>query len=298
MSWAGRSSHCDTTDADHNRKKTLMLVTNNYEVLPRSPIPALLIFNACLYSFIAALNMFLVWLSPMSLYVFLSYLLVGLAAKYFYFALEVSRRQRRGPTLSLSNQAVALSPMTAPINQITADNILLFSLFPVSLISVALTRTLLASSPSTSLTTALDVVCVALGAACAVSAVVIHRGTAYRLNTIHRGPILTLTPTHLEFHPLLEAEPIRIPWDRMPYLAGIDLVTVKRDSTKKARITTTGNPVPTTIDITCLDLTYEQLQRVIGCFACRPQYRGALATDGGVTLVRALINDNPSLWPR
>lgn len=84
----------------------------------------------------------------------------------------------------------------------------------------------------------------------------------------------------------------------MPYLAGIDLVTVKRDSTKKARITTTGNPAPTTIDITCLDLTYQQLQRLIGCFACRPQYRGALATDGGATLVRALIDDNPAGWPR
>ena len=31
---------------------------------------------------------------------------------------------------------------------------------------------------------------------------------------------------------------------------------------------------------------------------CRPQYRGALATDGGLTLVRALINDNPANWPR
>ena len=60
-------------------------------------------------------------------------------------------------------------------------------------------------------------------------------------------------------------------WDRMRYLAGIDFVTVKRDSTKKARITTTGNPVPTTIDITCLELTDEQVQRLIGCFAGRPQ---------------------------
>ena len=90
---------------------------------------------------------------------------------------------------------------------------------------------------------------------------------------------------------------VTIAWDRMPYLAGIDLVTVKRDSTKKARITTTGSPAPTTIDITCLDLTPAQLQRLIGCFACRPQYRGVLATDGGVTLVRALIDDKPAGWP-
>ena len=297
MTWAGRSSHCDTTDTDHNRKKTLMLVTNKYEVLPRSPIPALLVFNACVYSFIAALNMFLVWLSPISLYVFLSYLLVGMAATRIYFALEVSRRQRRGPTLSLSNQAVTVSPMTAPIYLITAETILLFSLFPVSLISVALTRTLLASSPSTSLTAAFDVVCVALGAACAVSAVVMRRGTAYRLNTIHRGPILTLSPTHLEFHPLLSPTPIRIPWDQAPSIATVEYPTVKRDVVKIAHVITTASPTPTLIDITCLDLTPAQLQRTIGCFACRPQYRGALATDGGVTLVRALIDDNPANWP-
>ena len=77
----------------------------------------------------------------------------------------------------------------------------------------------------------------------------------------------------------------------------IDCPVVNRDTTKRARITTTGSQTPTTIDITCLDLTYAQLQRLIGCFACRPQYRGVLATDGGVTLVRALIDNKPTGWP-
>ena len=72
---------------------------------------------------------------------------------------------------------------------------------------------------------------------------------------------------------------------------------VKRDTTKRAHITTTGSPAPTTIDITCLDLTYAQLQRLIGCFACRPQYRGALATAEGPNLVRALVSENPAGWP-
>ena len=187
----------------------------------------------------------------------------------------------------------------------TADFIRLAAAFPISLIACALTHSPVLSSASTAtggaisaVTIGMDIFTVVFGLAVTGTVLFVRRGTAYRLNTIHQGPILTLTPTHLEFHPLLEAEPVTIAWDRMPYLAGIDLVTVKRDSTKKARITTTGNPVPTTIDITCLDLTYEQLQRLIGCFACRPQYRGALATDGGVTLVRALIDDNPAGWPR
>ena len=214
-----------------------------------------------------------------------------------YFAGEVSRRKRRGPTVTLSNAAVTVSPMTAPIYMITAETFLLLSLFPVSLISVALTRTILASSPGTSLTAALDVVCVALGAACAVSAVVMRRGTAYRPRAIHDGPIVALSPTHLEFHPLLSPTPIRIPWDQAPFIAAVEYPTVKRDVVTIAHVMTTASPTPTLIDITCLSLTPAQLQRTIGCFACRPQYRGALATAEGPNLVRALVSENPAGWP-
>ena len=267
-----------------------MLLTNKYEVLPQSSSPALLTVSACLYVFMAALNIFLLWLSPLSLYVLLVYLLVGMAATRVYFAGEVSRRQRRGPT-------VTLSPMTAPIYMITAETFLLLSLFPVSLISVALTRTILASSPGTSLTAALDVVCVALGAAGAVGAVAMRRGTAYRPRAIHDGPIVALSPTHLEFHPLLSPTPIRIPWDQAPFIAAVEYPTVNRDVVTIAHVMTTASPTPTLIDITCLSLTPAQLQRTIGCFACRPQYRGILATAEGPNLVRALVSENPAGWP-
>ena len=291
------SSRTHDTSADHNRKKTLMLLTNKYEVLPQSSIPALLTVSAFLYVFMAALNIFLLWLSPLSLYVLLVYLLVGMAATRLYFAGEVSRRQRRGPTVTLSNAAVTVSPMTAPIYMITAETFLLLSLFPVSLISVALTRTILASSPGTSLTAALDVVCVALGAAGAVGAVAMRRGTAYRPRAIHDGPIVALSPTHLEFHPLLSPTPIRIPWDQAPFIAAVEYPTVKRDVVTIAHVMTTASPTPTLIDITCLSLTPAQLQRTIGCFACRPQYRGILATAEGPNLVRALVSENPAGWP-
>ena len=281
------------------------MLTNKYDVPLNSAAVFALTVPAAVYSFIALLDLWLLWLLPLSTIILVIYFLAGQASTRFYYAAVLSRRRRRGPDLALSNGGVGLTPLIAPIKLMTADFIRLAAMFPISLIACALTHSPLLSSASSAtggavsaVTIVIDIVTVVFGLAATGVALFIRRGTAYRLNTIHRGPILTLTPTHLEFHPLLEAEPVTIAWDRMPYLAGIDLVTVKRDSTKKARITTTGSPAPTTIDITCLDLTYEQLQRVIGCFACRPQYRGALATDGGVTLVRALINDNPSLWPR
>ena len=281
------------------------MLTNKYDAPLNSAAVFALTVPAALYSFIVLLNLWLLWLTPLSIIILLIFLLAGHASTRFYYAAALSRRLRRGPDLALSNGGVGLTPMIAPITLVTADFIQLAATFPISLIACALTHSPVLSSASTAtsgtvsaVTISTDIFTVVFGLAVTGVALSVRRGTAYRLNTIHRGPILTLTPTHLEFHPLLEAEPVTIPWDRMPYLAGIDLVTVKRDSTKKARITTTGNPVPTTIDITCLDLTYEQLQRIIGCFACRPQYRGALATDGGVTLVRALINDNPAGWPR
>ena len=281
------------------------MLTNKYDAPLNSMTVFALTVSAILSIFAALPNLFLLWLSPFSMLILVIFLFIGQASTRLYYAAELSRRIRRGPDLALSNGGVGLTPMTAPIKLVTADFIRLAAMFPLSLVACALTYSPLLSSSSSAtggavsaVAIGLDIVTVVFGLAATGVALFIRRGTAYRLNTIHRGPILTLTPTHLEFHPLLEAEPVTIAWDRMPYLAGIDLVTVKRDSTKKARITTTGNPVPTTIDITCLDLTYEQLQRVIGCFACRPQYRGALATDGGVTLVRALINDNPALWPR
>lgn len=281
------------------------MLTNKYDAPLNSAAVFALTVPAALYSFIVLLNLWLLWLTPLSLLILLIFLLAGHASTRFYYAAALSRRLRRGPDLALSNGGVGLTPMIAPITLVTADFIQLSAMFPVSLIACALVHSPVISSASSTtrgtvsaVSIGIDIFAVLIGLTATAAALAIRRGTAYRLNTIHRGPILTLSPTHLEFHPLLEAEPVTIPWDRMPYLAGIDLVTVKRDSTKKARITTTGNPVPTTIDITCLDLTYEQLQRLIGCFACRPQYRGALATDGGVTLVRALINDNPAGWPR
>lgn len=281
------------------------MLTNKYDAPLNSAAVFALTVPAALYSFIVLLNLWLLWLTPLSLLILLIFLLAGHASTRFYYAAALSRRLRRGPDLALSNGGVGLTPMIAPITLVTADFIQLSAMFPVSLIACALVHSPVISSASSTtrgtvsaVSIGIDIFAVLIGLTATAAALAIRRGTAYRLNTIHRGPILTLSPTHLEFHPLLEAEPVTIPWDRMPYLAGIDLVTVKRDATKKARITTTGNPVPTTIDITCLDLTYEQLQRIIGCFACRPQYRGALATDGGVTLVRALINDNPALWPR
>ena len=277
------------------------MLTNKYDGPLNSAAVFALTVPAALYSFIALLNLWLLWLSPLSIIILGIYFFAGHASTRFYYAAALSRRLRRGPDLALSNGGVGLTPMIAPIKLVTADFIQLAAAFPISLIACALTHSTVLSSASTAtsgavsaVTISMDIFTVVFGLAVTGVALFVRRGTAYRLNTIHQGPILTLTPTH----PLLEAEPVTIAWDRMPYLAGIDLVTVKRDSTKKARITTTGNPVPTTIDITCLDLTYEQLQRLIGCFACRPQYRGALATDGGVTLVRALIDDNPALWPR
>lgn len=281
------------------------MLTNKYDGPLNSAAVFALTVSAALYSFIALLNLLLLWLTPLSIIILGIYFFAGHASTRFYYAAALSRRLRRGPDLTFSNGGVGLTPLIAPIKLVTADFIQLAAAFPISLIACALTHSTVLSSASTAtsgavsaVTISMDIFTVVFGLAVTGVALFVRRGTAYRLNTIHQGPILTLTPTHLEFHPLLEAEPVTIAWDRMPYLAGIDLVTVKRDSTKKARITTTGNPVPTTIDITCLDLTYEQLQRLIGCFACRPQYRGALATDGGVTLVRALIDDNPVLWPR
>lgn len=281
------------------------MLTNKYDGSLNSAAVFALAVPAALTSFLVLLSLWLLWLTPLSIIILVIYFFAGQASTRFYYAAALSRRLRRGPDLTFSNGGVGLTPMTAPITLVTADFIRLAAAFPISLIACALTHSTVLSSASTTtggtvsaVSIGIDIFAVVFGLAVTGVALAIRRGTAYRLNTIHRGPILTLSPTHLEFHPLLEAEPVTIPWDRMPYLAGIDLVTVKRDSTKKARITTTGNPVPTTIDITCLDLTYEQLQRIIGCFACRPQYRGALATDGGVTLVRALINDNPALWPR
>lgn len=281
------------------------MLTNKYDGPLNSAAVFALTVTAALTSFLVLLSLWLLWLTPLSIIILVIYFFAGQASTRFYYAAALSRRLRRGPDLTFSNGGVGLTPMTAPIKLVTADFIRLAAAFPISLIACALTHSTVLSSASTTtggtvsaVSIGIDIFAVVFGLAVTGVALAIRRGTAYRLNTIHRGPILTLSPTHLEFHPLLEAEPVTIAWDRMPYLAGIDLVTVKRDSTKKARITTTGNPVPTTIDITCLDLTYEQLQRLIGCFACRPQYRGALATDGGVTLVRALINDNPALWPR
>lgn len=281
------------------------MLTNKYDVPLNGASTTSLTVNIFVQCFLALIYSFLLWLMPFSMYVLLIYFALGQALTRFFYARALSRRRRYGPDLTLSNEAVCLFPFTAPIKLVAADFILVAAFFPVSLVACLLTRSSILPiafpqilNAIRAVTDAMDVFTIVLGLAGTVSALLLRRSAAYRTNTIHRAPILTLSPTHLEFHPLLETAPVRIPWDQRPFLVNIDYPVVKRDTTKRAHITTTDSQTPTTIDITCLDLTYEQLQRVIGCFACRPQYRGALATDGGVTLVRALIDDNLALWPR
>lgn len=282
-----------------------MQLTNKYEASLDGASTTSLTVNLFLQCFSALIYSFLLWLIPFSTFVLLIYFAFGQVLTRFFYARALSRRRRLGPDLTLSNEAVCLFPFTAPIKLVAADFILVAAFFPVSLVACLLTRSSILpiafpQIPNAihSVTDVMDVFTIVLGLAGTVCAFLLRRSAAYRTNTIHRAPILTLSPTHLEFHPLLETAPVRIPWDRRPFLANIDYPVVKRDTTKRAHITTTDSQTPTTIDITCLDLTLEQLQRIIGCFACRPQYRDTLATEGGIELIRGLASDNPALWPR
>ena len=280
------------------------MLTNKYDAPLNGASTTSLTVNIFVQCFLALIHIFVLWLLPFSVYVLLIYFALGQALTRFFYARALSRRRRYGPDLTLSNEAVCLFPFTAPIKLVAADLILLASLFPASLVACLLTRSSILpiafpqiSNAIRAVTDAMDVFTIVIGLVGTVSAFLLRRSAAYRTNTIHRAPILTLSPTHLEFHPLLETVPVRIPWDRRPFLVNIDYPVVKRDTTKRAYITTTESQTPTTIDITCLDLTREQLQRIIGCFACRPQYRDTLATEGGIELVRGLASDNPALWP-
>ena len=281
------------------------MLTNKYDVPLNGASTTSLTVNIFVQCFLALIYSFLLWLMPFSMYVLLIYFALGQALTRFFYARALSRRRRYGPDLTLSNEAVCLFPFTAPIKLVAADSILVAAFFPVSLVACLLTRSSILPiafpqilNAIRAVTDAMDVFTIVLGLAGTVSALLLRHSAAYRTNTIHRAPILTLSPTHLEVHPLLETAPVRIPWDQRPFLVNIDYPVVKRDTTKRAHITTTDSQTPTTIDITCLDLTYEQLQRLIGCFACRPQYRDTLATEGGIELVRGLTEDNPALWPR
>ena len=298
------SSRTHDTSADRNRKKTLMLLTNKYEVLPQSSSPTLLTVNIFVQCFLMLIYIFLLWLMPLSLYVLLIYLAFGQALTRFFYARALSRRRRYGPDLTLSNEAVCLFPFTAPIKLVAADFILVAAFFPVSLVACLLTRSSILpiafpQIPNAihAVTDAMDVFTIVIGLAGTASALLLRRSAAYRTNTIHDGPIVALSPTHLEFHPLLSPTPIRIPWDQAPFIAAVEYPTVNRDVVTIAHVMTTASPTPTLIDITCLGLTPAQLQRTIGCFACRPQYRGALATAEGPNLVRALVSENPAGWP-
>lgn len=281
------------------------MLTNKYDVPLNGASTTSLTVNIFVQCFLALIYSFLLWLMPFSMYVLLIYFALGQALTRFFYARALSRRRRYGPDLTLSNEAVCLFPFTAPIKLVAADSILVAAFFPVSLVACLLTRSSILPiafpqilNAIRAVTDAMDMFTIVLGLAGTVTALLLRHSAAYRTNTIHRAPILTLSPTHLEFHPLLETAPVRIPWDQRPFLVNIDYPVVKRDTTKRAHITTTDSQTPTTIDITCLDLTYEQLQRLIGCFACRPQYRDTLATEGGIELVRGLTEDNPALWPR
>ena len=281
-----------------------MQLTNKYEASLDGASTTSLTVNVFLQCFSALIYSFLLWLIPFSTFVLLIYFAFGQALTRFFYARALSRRRRYGPDLTLSNEAVCLFPFTAPIKLVAANFILVAAFFPVSLVACLLTRSSILpiafpQIPNAihAVTDAMDVFTIVIGLAGTASALLLRRSAAYRTNTIHDGPIVALSPTHLEFHPLLSPTPIRIPWDQAPFIAAVEYPTVKRDVVTIAHVMTTASPTPTLIDITCLGLTPAQLQRTIGCFACRPQYRGTLATAEGPNLVRALVSENPAGWP-
>lgn len=274
-----------------------MLLTYKYQISPNGvSLATALIFAFC--ASIGALGcMTVAWLAPLSILVLGVAWLTSMALSLFYFAVALARRIRRGPSLAHSDGAVSVAYLRLPINVNTLFFCTCLSMFPFALIGCALERTSTFSSGLTALLLALDAVTIVSASIITVIAVAVRSRSAYKPSKIHGGPILTFTPTYLEFHPLPSPTPIRIPWDQAPFIAAVEYPTVKRDVVTIAHVMTTASPTPTLIDITCLSLTPAQLQRTIGCFACRPQYRGILATAEGPNLVRALVSENPAGWP-
>ena len=210
------------------------MLTNKYDGPLNGASMTYLTVNIFLQCFSVLIYIFLLWLMPFSLYVVLIYFALGQALTRFFYARALSRRRRYGPDLTLSNEAVCLFPFAAPIKLVAADFILVAAFFPVSLVACLVTHsTILPTafpeffSNLSAVTNVIDVFTIVIGLAGTVTALLLRHSAAYRTNTIHRAPILTLTPTHLEFHPLLETVPVRIPWDRRPFLVNIDYPVVK-----------------------------------------------------------------------
>ena len=97
------------------------MLTNKYDGPLNSAAVFALTVSAALYSFIALLNLLLLWLTPLSIIILGIYFFAGHASTRFYYAAALSRRLRRGPDLALSNGGVGLTPMIAPIKLVTAD---------------------------------------------------------------------------------------------------------------------------------------------------------------------------------
>lgn len=275
-----------------------MLLTYKYQISPNgASLAATLIYAFCA-SIAALATMGVARLAPLSIFVLGSAWFTGMALSLIYLVIAVARRMRRGPSLTHADGAVSVDYLRAPINVNTSFFATLLSMLPFALIGCALERASTFSPNLTALLLALDAVTIVSASIITVIAVAVRHRSAYKPSKIHGGPILTFTPTYLEFHPLPSPTPIRIPWDHAPSITAIDHPTVRADVIQRAHIMTTACPAPTLIDITCLDWTQDQLQRTIGYFVCNPERRGILATAGGVDLVRALVSDNPALWPR
>lgn len=266
-----------------------MLLTYKYQISPNGASLAVTLISAFCVSIVALGLMTVAWLAPLSIFVLGVACFTGMALSSFYFAVALARRIRRGPSLAHSDGAVSVAYLRLPINVNTLFFCTYLSMFPFALIGCALERTSTFPSGFTPLLPALDAVTIVSASIITVIAVTVRSRSAYKPSTIHGGPILTFTPTYLEFHPLPSPTPIRIPWAQAPYVTAIDYPTVRADVIQRAHIMTTASPAPTLIDITCLDWTQDQLQRTIGYFVCNPERRGILATAGGIDVVRALL---------
>ena len=275
-----------------------MLPTYKYQIRPNGASLATALILAFCSSIAALATMGVARLVPLSILVLGSAFFTGMALSLIYLVVAVARRMRRGPSLTHADGAVSVAYLRAPINVYTLLFATFLSMLPFALIGCALERASTFSHNLDALLLSLDAVTIMSAGVISVIAVVVRHRSAYKPSTIHGGPILTFTPTYLEFHPLPSPTPIRIPWDQAPSIAAIEYPIVRSDVIQRAHVMTAASPTPTLIDITCLDWTQDQLQRTIGYFVCNPERRGILATPEGTNLVRALVSDNPALWPR
>ncbi len=227
----------------------------------------------------AILVLFLHGHLPVGLVLFLSGMFFLMCIVSLAVGLGERARHGGGWIVHVEGEGLVIHPSLANVRALYISLVIGMACGPVALVIELALRDSLAGIIGT----------VIVGFFFSAASFVYIRVLPHRPTLIHRGPIIRVCPDHVEFQPLLDDSPTRIPWDSRPTIEGFSQVTLNYVPYIFMHVSVEGADRDMVLDMTGTPIPFAWLTRIINYFNDNPDRRDALGLREGASIVRAIL---------